>query len=31
LGDIRFDTTQGFNVASIAICLILVLVYVAFW
>lgn len=31
LGDIRFGTTQGFNVASIAICLILVLIYVAFW
>jgi SSS family solute:Na+ symporter len=31
LGDIRFGTSQGFNVASIAISLILVLIYAAFW
>ena len=31
LGDIQFGTTQGFNVASIAIGLILVLIYAAFW
>ena len=31
LGDIHFGTTQGFNVASIAIGLILVLIYAAFW
>jgi len=31
LGHIQFGTTQGFNVASIAIGLILVLIYAAFW
>ena len=31
LGDIQFGTTQGFNVASMAIGLILVLIYAAFW
>ena len=31
LSDIGFGTTQGFNVAAIAIALILVLIYAAFW
>jgi SSS family solute:Na+ symporter len=31
LSDIGFGTTQGFNVASIAVALILVLIYAAFW
>ena len=31
LSDIVFGTTQGFNVAAIAVTLILVLIYAAFW
>jgi SSS family solute:Na+ symporter len=31
LSDIGFGTTQGFNVAAIAVALILVLIYAAFW
>lgn len=31
LSDIHFGTTQGFNVSAIAIGLILVLIYAAFW
>jgi len=31
LSDIQFGTTQGFNVAAIAVALILVLIYAAFW
>ena len=31
LSDIGFGTTQGFNVAALAVALILVLIYAAFW
>jgi len=31
LSDIGFGTTQGFNAAAIAVALILVLIYAAFW
>ena len=31
LSDIQFGTTQGFNVSAIAVSLILVLIYAAYW